>query len=258
MESRTAQFSEQAIAVSMQDVIVGYGSTVILENLTISIHKGERVVIAGGSGCGKSSLMRTIAGLQPRLGGSIALFDVPMDVDGDSTLDVADKMGILFQAGGMLASLTLAENVALPLQEQGGLTEAEIMTLVNYRLTQVGLDGFEDFLPGEISGGMLKRAGLARAMVMDPDILFLDEPSAGLDPVTAASLDELIVQMNETSNTTMVIVTHDLDSIQCVATRVLFVDKSKKTIIADGTPAELKQSSNAVVFKFFNRLSQSA
>lgn len=246
--------ADKEYAVELHNVTVGYGNTAILSNLNACIAPGERVVIAGGSGSGKSSLMRTIAGLQTRLGGEVHMFGQIVANNELVTPQQASDMGVLFQGGGMLASLTLAENIALPIQQHRKLSESETMKLVEYRLAQVGLTGFEDYLPGEISGGMLKRAGLARAVVMDPNILFLDEPSAGLDPVTAASLDELIIEMNTISGTTMVIVTHDLDSIRKIANRVLFVDKGKKTIIADGSPQELQESEDQVVYKFFNRL----
>lgn len=234
----------------------GYGETIILDNLSFDIYEGEIFVILGGSGCGKSTLLKHLVGLIPPLSGKIIIDnDDISDCDERTFSNVLKKVGILYQSGALFGSMTLAENIALPMREFTDLPESAIQTLVKMKLSLVNLDGFENHLPSEISGGMKKRAGLARAMALNPKILFFDEPSAGLDPISSIDLDNLILHLNKILDTTMVIVTHELDSIFTVAQRVIMLDKITKGIIADGDPKFLRDNSqNRFVKQFFNRL----
>lgn len=242
--------------IKVRHLTAGYDGTIILDNLSFDVYEGEIFVILGGSGCGKSTLLKHLVGLIPPMSGKIIIDNDDICACDEKTFsNVLKKVGILYQSGALFGSMTLAENVALPMREYTDLPESAIQTLVKMKLSLVNLDGFENHLPSEISGGMKKRAGLARAMALNPKILFFDEPSAGLDPISSIGLDHLILHLNKLLGTTMVIVTHELDSIFTVAQRVIMLDKQTKGIIADGDPRHLRDySQNRFVKQFFNRL----
>ena len=226
---------EKKVAIKVMDMVAGYGEDVILNHLNFEVYEGEIFVILGGSGCGKSTLLKHLIGLNHPMSGNIVINGVDITDDkGDNLQRVLRECGILFQSGALFSSMTVADNVALPIQEHTDLPASSIDNIVKMKLAQVSLTGYENHLPSEISGGMRKRAGLARAMALNPKILFFDEPSAGLDPVTSAELDQLIIRLNRNYGTTMVIVTHELPSIFSVAHRVIMLDKRVKKIIAEG------------------------
>jgi len=242
--------------IQVKDLVAGYGENVILKDISFDVYEGEILVILGGSGCGKSTLLKHLIGLIPPISGQVVIDGKELtDGDEETYQQVLRKIGILYQSGALLGSMSIAENVALPILEYTSLSAAHVATLVTMKLNLVDLGGFENYLPSEISGGMKKRAGLARAMALNPKILFFDEPSAGLDPVTSAELDNLIIHLNKSFGTTMVIVTHELQSIFAVAHRVIMLDKISKGIIAEGDPEYLRDHSrNPFVRRFFNRL----
>jgi phospholipid/cholesterol/gamma-HCH transport system ATP-binding protein len=233
-----------APAIAVENLRCGYEENVVLDNVSFNVGRGEIFFIIGGSGCGKSTLLRHMVGLHPPMAGTVKFFGAPF-----TTAAIAERramlrtFGVLFQGGALWTSLTLRENVALPLEEYTALSRREIEELATLKLAQVGLTGFEDYFPAEISGGMKKRAGLARALALDPSIVFFDEPSAGLDPVTSRKLDELIVQVRETLGTTIVVVSHELASIFGIADRVIMLDRGEKGIIAEGPPKTLAANS---------------
>lgn len=241
--------------IDVQAVSTGYGRHVIHAGLTFHVKRGEIFVIAGGSGCGKSTLLRHLCGLQPVLAGRIEIDGVPLDAEDDAArAGMARRVGVLFQSGALFGALTLAENIELVLEEYTDLPPAARDAVARTKLAMVGLGGYENYLPSQISGGMKKRAGLARAMALDPPLLFFDEPSAGLDPVTSAELDHLIVELNASLGTTMVVVTHELASIFAIAQRVIMLEKGVRGIVAEGTPRELQaDASRPNVYAFFNR-----
>ena len=240
--------------IQVRDLVAKYGEEVILDRISFDVYEGEIFVVLGGSGCGKSTLLKHLIGLIQPYSGQVIIDGVDISGCDEATLNrTLRKIGVLYQSGALFGSMTLAENVALPIKEYTTLPPEAITTMVRMKLDLVGLGAYENYLPSEISGGMKKRAGLARAMALNPKILFFDEPSAGLDPVTSADLDHLIVHLNKTLATTMVIVTHELRSIFAVAHRVIMLDKHSKGIIADGDPRYLRDhSQNAFVSKFFN------
>jgi len=241
--------------IEVRNLDIGYGDEVVMRNLNFSVQKGGIFVIMGGSGCGKSTLLKVIIGLKEPFAGKVMYGDMSFwDADPAEQLRIMRSFGILYQSGALWSSLTLAENIALPLEMYTDLSPKQIREVVSLKLALVGLSGFEDFYPAEISGGMRKRAGLARAMALDPDILFFDEPSAGLDPVSARLLDDLIVQLCDTLGTTVVMVTHELTSIFAVGNDSVFLDAEAKTMIASGDPKELlKQSDDPRVIEFLTR-----
>lgn len=241
--------------IEVRNLTVAYGQDVILENVNLDVFKGEILVIAGGSGCGKSTLLRHIIGLSIPQAGRIVINGVDIGSASEESMRAVRKgVGMLFQSSALLGSMTLYENVALPLSEFTDLSDTTIAQLVRVKLGMVGLSGYENHLPQELSGGMKKRAGIARAMALDPPILFLDEPFAGLDPITSAGLDHLIMGINQNLGTTMVMVSHELDSIFNLAGRIVMLDKSKKGIIAEGNPKTLKETTSIPhVRHFFNR-----
>lgn len=242
-------------AASVSNLTVKYGEDLILDDISFSVAKNEIFVILGGSGSGKSTLLRHMIGLENPLSGEIFIADINITQSSeDLFFEALKKIGVLFQSSALISSMTVGENVALPIAEFTDFSKKAIERMVRMKLSLVGLENYENFLPSEISGGMKKRAGLARALALNPEILFLDEPSAGLDPITAAEIDKLILDINRQLGTTIIIVTHELASIFTVAQRVIMLDKSTKKIIAEGTPDELKnECKNPYVCSFFNR-----
>ncbi|MBE6366947.1 MAG: ATP-binding cassette domain-containing protein [Lentisphaerae bacterium] len=233
---------EKVPALEIRDLSIGYGERTVLRDLNFTVQQGEIFAVMGGSGCGKSTLLKHIIGIYPVQRGSIKIFGREITGGNAPTLDeIARLFGVTYQGGALLGSLTLAENVALVLQEHTNLSSGEIQNKVMEKLALVNLENFADFLPSEISGGMKKRAGLARALVMEPPLLFFDEPSAGLDPVSSAELDRLILKMRDQENRTVVLITHELDSVFAVADRIIMLDKNTKTIAAEGDPRVLKE-----------------
>jgi phospholipid/cholesterol/gamma-HCH transport system ATP-binding protein len=240
--------------IRVQDLVARYGEKTILQDVSFEVRRGEVFGIVGGSGCGKTTLLRHMIGLQRPAAGRVLVSGEDVGAaDEDQLQRIRRRIGMAYQSGALFASLTLGENVALPIEEYTTLPPDLVDLLVRIKLSMVNLDGFESFEIAELSGGMKKRAGLARAMALDPDMLFFDEPSAGLDPVTSAELDQLIVQINRSLRTTIVAVTHELSSIFAIADRVIMLDARTKGIIAGGAPAELREHSDPRVHAFFNR-----
>ncbi len=241
-------------AITVRDLTVAYGPRIIQKDLSFTIQERDIFIIMGGSGCGKSSLLRVLMGLTPPAKGSV--FYGSTDFWGISPAErnaLMRKTGVMFQSGALWTSRTLAENVALPLEYYTTLPPSDIRDLARLKLALVGLAGFEDFYPSEISGGMKKRAGLARAIALDPQIVYFDEPSAGLDPVSAARLDELILQLRDTLAMTIVVVTHELDSIFTISNNSVFLDAQTKTMAACGDPHKLLTSGPDNVIEFLTR-----
>lgn len=236
--------------VSVRDLTVGWGRQVLLEGLSFDIARGDVFVILGGSGCGKSTLLRYLIGLEQPIAGTVTIAGSGAPrLDGD-----APDYGVMFQGGALFSSMTVAENVGFALQEWTGLPAEAVNAIVKAKLALVGLEGAGDKLPAELSGGMKKRAAIARAMAFEPKLIFLDEPSAGLDPVSAAELDELIVALNRGLGLTVVMVTHELESILRVGKTCIMLDKESKRIVAAGEPRRLKaESTDPKVRQFFNR-----
>ncbi len=230
--------------IGVRGLTMAYGERVIQRDLSFDINRGDVFIIMGGSGCGKSTLLRHLIGLKPPAAGEVIYHGSSLwDRTPEERNDLMRRMGVLYQSGALWTSMTLAENVALPLQHYTDLSPAQIGELVSYKLALVGLRGFEGFYPSEISGGMQKRAGLARAMALDPELLFFDEPSAGLDPVSARRLDDLILELNQSLGTTVVVVTHELASIFAIGNNSVFLDPQTRTMIATGDPNALLVSS---------------
>jgi phospholipid/cholesterol/gamma-HCH transport system ATP-binding protein len=225
---------------------MAYGDSVVMRDLNFTINRGDVFIIMGGSGCGKSTLMRHLIGLKAPAHGQVYYGDVSFWEAKPKERDrIMRGIGVLYQSGALWSSMTLAENVSLPLEQYTDLSQNEMRELVSLKLSLVGLAGFEAFYPSEISGGMRKRAGLARAMALDPDILFFDEPSAGLDPMSAKRLDDLILELSHSLNATVVVVTHELASILAIGNNSVFLDPETRTIIARGNPKELLAESKA-------------
>jgi len=231
-------------AIEVTNIDCGYGVVPLLKNLSFTVKRGEIFFIIGGSGCGKSTLLRHLVGLNRPTAGDVSFFGESfMAAAAERRRDLLKRFGVLYQGGALWSSLTLLENVCLPLEEYTTLDRKERSELAAFKLSQVGLAGYENYYPSEISGGMKKRAGLARALALDPAIVFFDEPSAGLDPITSRKLDELILQVRELLGTTCVVVSHELDSIFSIADRVLMLDKTARGGIALGDPRQLATSS---------------
>lgn len=241
--------------ITVSDLDMGYGDFILMRDLNFTVRKGDIFIIMGGSGCGKSTLMKILIGLKEPSRGQVLYGNVNFwEADPQEREQIMRRFGILYQSGALWSSMTLAENVALPLEQYTSLDRRQIGKIVSLKLALVGLAGFEEFYPSEISGGMKKRAGLARAMALDPDILFFDEPSAGLDPVSARLLDDLILELKESLGTTFVVVTHELASIFAIGNNSVYLDVDTKTMTASGDPRKLlAESSDPKVRNFLTR-----
>ncbi len=265
IDTKTNNNSENAHII-VKNLTMAYGTLIVQQNLDFTVNKGDIFIIMGGSGCGKSTLLKHLVGLQKPAKGDIVYSLENKNVNyekkninfwqasADKKRALMKNFGILYQSGALWSSMTLAENIALPLEVYTNLSCSQIMEIASLKLSLVGLAGFEDYYPSEISGGMRKRAGLARAMALDPDFLFFDEPSAGLDPVSARLLDDLIIEIRESFSSTIVVVTHELASIFAIGTNSVFLDPVTKTMIANGDPKELlKSSQDQRVINFLTR-----
>jgi phospholipid/cholesterol/gamma-HCH transport system ATP-binding protein len=247
--------AETDAPIVVEDLTMAFGSFVLQRDLSFTIARGDIFVIMGGSGCGKSTLLRHLIGLKAPAKGKVyysgvSLWEAPIE----QQRRILQGTGVLFQRGALWSSMTLAENIALPLSEYTELSAAEIRDIASLKLALVGLAGFEDYYPSEISGGMQKRAGLARAMALDPEILFFDEPSAGLDPISSRLLDDLILELRDSLGATIVIVSHELASIFAIGSNSVFLDAESRTMIAAGNPNTLlKETENPTVKQFLTR-----
>ena len=240
------------VKIKGENLTIAYGSNVLMWNVDFEVNDEDVFIVMGGSGCGKSSLMRVMTGLKEPAKGKIFIGNNNLyAVDEERRKLIMQDCGILYQSGALFSSMTLAENVALPLQQYTDYSPKMIADLVGLKLALVGLKGYEDFYPAEISGGMKKRAGLARALALDPNILYFDEPSAGLDPVSSKMLDDLIMEINQSLGTTIVVITHELSSIFAIGKNSIYLDTDVKGVSARGNPNELlKNPPNENVFKF--------
>lgn len=253
--SATRCAEQQTAMVRVGDLTLAYDETIIQQHLDFSIRRGDIFVIIGASGCGKSTLMRALTGLLPPNKGRILIDDQDLwRSHGDARLALMRRQGVMYQSGALWSAMTLRENVSLPLEIHTRLGAKQIRAIADYKLALVGLAGFGDHYPSAISGGMRKRAGVARAMALDPELLFFDEPSAGLDPLSARHLDELLLQLRASLRTTMVVVTHELASIFTIADDGVFLDAERRTLLTTGNPRWLKDHSEfAEVRAFLNR-----
>ena len=240
--------------IRVRDLTLAYGDKLVMQGLNFEVRPGEILVLMGGSGCGKSTLLRALIGLQPAASGSIRYGELDLAEAGEGELEqLRRRFGVAFQAGALWSSMTVGENVMLPLRESTAMSDQEIATVARFKLALVGLDGAFELMPSDLSGGMKKRAAIARAMALDPPLLYLDEPSAGLDPLTSARLDELILQLRDHLGTTVVLVSHELDSIFAVADRALFLDAKEKTMTALDSPQALLEHGPQSVREFLRR-----
>lgn len=241
--------------IKVQNLTCAYGDSVVINDISFGVHPGEIFIILGGSGCGKSTVLKHMIGLYPPAGGQIFIEgDDIGSAWGGKRLDILRRIGVMYQMGALFGSMTLLENVRLPLEEFTSMPREAMDYTARMKLSLVGLEASADKMPSELSGGMLKRGAIARAMALDPKILFLDEPSAGLDPITSAELDELICKLSRSLGVTFVIVTHELQSIFAIADRVIMLDKNIKGIVAEGDPRVLRdESEHPLVRSFFLR-----
>ncbi|XDD47191.1 ABC transporter ATP-binding protein [Leptospira sp. WS39.C2] len=244
--------------IRVEHLTTGYGHSVIMEDISFDVYKGEIFGILGGSGCGKSTVLKNMIGLTKPFSGRIWIDEDDIVLaQGKQKVKIWNRIGVMYQQSALFGSMSLLENVRLPLEEFTNLPIPIMNEIVMTKLKMVGLFPFSHLSPSELSGGMKKRAAIARAMAMDPEIIFLDEPSAGLDPITSVELDHLIIRLSRTLGVTFVIVTHELPSVFTMADRVIVLDKSKKGIIAEGKPKDLKEKSkDPFVRQFFNRIPQ--
>uniref|UniRef100_A0A7C3Z388 ABC transporter ATP-binding protein n=1 Tax=Desulfobacca acetoxidans TaxID=60893 RepID=A0A7C3Z388_9BACT len=240
--------------IQVENLTARFGDRTIFKNVSFTVYKGEILVVLGGSGCGKSTLLKHLIGLYQPYTGRVLIDGIDVNTDDAKQLSqLRRKIGVSFQSGALFGSMSVGENIALPLREYTDLPPAAIDYIVKMKLAMVNLAGFENHLPSELSGGMQKRAGVARAMALDPQVLFFDEPSAGLDPITGVELDIMIKRLRAGMGTTMVVVTHELQSIFTISDRIIMLDKSAQGIIAEGDPRKLKDSTDPRVHAFFNR-----
>jgi len=246
---------QQEAHITVQDLTMAYGDFVIQRDLSFTVNRGDVFIVMGGSGCGKSTLMRHLIGLKAPAKGEVLYGKTDFwAADLDDRRRMMRHFGVLYQSGALWSSMTLAENVGLPLGEYTDLSPSDIREVASLKLALVGLAGFEEFFPSEISGGMQKRAGLARAMALDPDILFFDEPSAGLDPISARLLDDLILEIRDSLGATVVVVTHELASMFAIGNNSVFLDPTTRTMIAVGNPKTLRdESKDPRVVRFLTR-----
>jgi phospholipid/cholesterol/gamma-HCH transport system ATP-binding protein len=247
--------NEAAPLISLRDLRVNYGAREILHGVTFDVMRGETLVILGGSGSGKSTLLRTLVGLEKPVSGEIWLKGRNLAaIDASEMSEIRKRIGMSFQGGALFGSMTVGDNVALPLREHTKLEESTIDIMVRLKLEQVGLSGFEDYMPSQLSGGMKKRAAVARALAMDPEILFFDEPSAGLDPIIAAGVDQLILELKSAFHVTILVVTHELASAFLIADRMVLIDRG--SVMAIGTKEEMRSSSHPRVRQFLDRVAE--
>jgi len=241
--------------ITVHDLTMAYGDFVLMRDLNFTVNRGDVFIVMGGSGCGKSTLMKIMVGLKSPATGKVLYQDINFwETSSEEQEQLMRNFGILYQSGALWSSMTLAENVSLPLEQYTDLNPSQIREVVSLKLSLVGLAGFEEFYPSEISGGMRKRAGLARAMALDPEILFFDEPSAGLDPISARLLDDLILELTASLGATVVVVTHELASIFAIGNNSIFLDVDKRTMTASGDPNKLlAESEDPTVRRFLTR-----
>ena len=243
--------------ISARGLRVNYGSREVLHSIDVEVMQGETLVILGGSGSGKSTLLRTLVGLEKPSGGEVLVRGTDLARATDRELDaIRRRIGLSFQGGALIGSMTVGENIALPLLEHSDLAPSTIEVMVRIKLEQVGLSGFEHFSPAQLSGGMKKRAAIARALAMDPEILFFDEPSAGLDPIMAAGIDDLILNLKKAYALTMIVVTHELSSAFLIADRIILIDRGH--ILATGPAKQIQQSTQPRVRQFLDRIADSS
>ncbi|WP_198013845.1 ABC transporter ATP-binding protein [Desulforegula conservatrix] len=242
--------------ITVKNLTAAYGGNTILENISFDVYPGEIFIILGGSGCGKSTLMKHVIGLYPPVTGEVLIEGQDLvSARGDKRKEILSRLGVMYQSGALFGSMNILENVRLPLEEFTNLPKRVMNTIACNMLDRVGLGDYTEYLPSEISGGMQKRAAIARAMALDPSIIFLDEPSAGLDPITSAELDDLILSLSREFGVTFIIVTHELPSIFAICDRSIMLDKVTKGIVAEGKPLELKKRNDMpAVYAFFNRV----
>ena len=257
MESAIQDTQQTGSMISLRDLRVQYGEREILHGINFDVQRGETLVILGGSGSGKSTLLRTLVGLERPSQGQIWIRGRDIATISSAELDdIRKKVGMSFQGGALFGSMTVGENVALPLREHTKLEASTIEIIVRLKLDQVGLSGFEDYMPSQLSGGMKKRAAVARALAMDPEILFFDEPSAGLDPIIAAGIDQLILELKKAFHMTIIVVTHELASAFLIADRMVLIDKGN--VVAIGPTGEMRSSAQPRVRQFFDRVAEPA
>lgn len=257
MESAIQDTQQTGSMISLRDLRVQYGEREILHGINFDVQRGETLVILGGSGSGKSTLLRTLVGLERPSQGQIWIRGRDIATISSAELDdIRKKVGMSFQGGALFGSMTVGENVALPLREHTKLEASTIEIIVRLKLDQVGLSGFEDYMPSQLSGGMKKRAAVARALAMDPEILFFDEPSAGLDPIIAAGIDQLILELKKAFHMTIIVVTHELASAFLIADRMVLIDKGN--VVAIGPTREMRSSEQPRVRQFFDRVAEPA